>query len=82
MSYLRGCSHKASPSLTPALPSPALLCCALQGVHLAVGLARQVYAQLGTPEALQLFVDKAVGHECTPPMWRETRLWLDKHLHP
>jgi hypothetical protein len=42
--------------------------------------ARAAYAAQGAPGALQLFVEKGKGHECTPAMWAQAAAWLDKYL--
>lgn len=70
------CSHKSP--LPPGL-SPGHL---VQGVQLAMGSAQEAYRSAGAAEAVQLWVEEGVGHECTPAMWRAAGEWMDTHLRP
>ena len=55
-----------------------------EGVERAVAVGRKAYAALVGEEAagelLRLVVERGVGHECTPKMWEEAKLFFDKHL--
>lgn len=72
------------PTLTPGPPAPCRRPSAhsrlLQGVEQALEPARAAYEAAGAADKLELFVERGVGHECTPAMWARTYAFLDRHL--